>query len=58
MRSLNDFISLNGRKPLVAGAASGIGRWITERFAEAASEVVLVAVNKEGLDEVEAFAER
>ncbi|MCS7138292.1 MAG: SDR family oxidoreductase [Candidatus Caldarchaeum sp.] len=52
LKPLNELVSLKGRKALVTGAASGIGRSIAERFAEAGAELVLVDVNEVGLTEV------
>ncbi|MBM3700690.1 MAG: SDR family oxidoreductase [Actinobacteria bacterium] len=50
--SLNEIVSLKGRKTLISGAASGIGRAIAIRFAEAGSDLILVDIDKKGLDEV------
>lgn len=48
---LSELISLSGKKALVTGAASGIGRATALRFAEAGAELELVDVDKEGLKE-------
>ncbi len=47
---LSRLISLSGKKTLITGAASGIGMAITKRFAEAGSSLILVDIDKEGLD--------
>lgn len=52
-RPLSELISLEGRRAIVTGAASGIGRAIALRFAEAGARLVLVDVNMEGLRSLE-----
>ena len=42
--------TLHGKRALVTGAASGIGRAIAERFAAEGAELVLVDVNAEALE--------
>lgn len=49
-RTLQELISLAGKVSLITGAASGIGRAIAERYAEAGSSLILVDVDREGLD--------
>ncbi|BDR91077.1 SDR family NAD(P)-dependent oxidoreductase [Vulcanisaeta souniana] len=51
-RPINDLISLRGRRALITGAASGIGRAMALRFAEAGASLYLVDVNEAGLNEV------
>jgi len=51
---LQDLFSLRGKRALVTGAASGIGRAIALRYAEAGAELDLVDVNEDGLREVRA----
>lgn len=53
-RKLQELISLDGKVSLITGAASGIGRAIAERYAEAGSGLILVDIDKGKLDE---FAE-
>lgn len=51
---LADLVSLRGKRALVTGAASGIGRAIALRYAEAGADLDLVDVNEDGLKEVRA----
>ena len=46
---LSQLISLRGKKALISGASSGIGRATACRFAEAGAGLVLVDANREGL---------
>ncbi len=46
---LSKLISLKGKTSLITGAASGIGRAIAKRFAEAGSELILSDINRDGL---------
>ena len=52
-RPLPELISLEGRSAIITGAASGIGRAIALRFAEAGADLVLVDVDMEGLRSLE-----
>ena len=46
-------MDIEGKKIVVTGAASGIGRALARRFqAEGAAQIVLTDVNQKGLDEV------
>ena len=56
-RPLGDLISLEGRKALITGAASGIGRATALRFAEAGADLELVDIDEFGLRETKALAE-
>jgi NAD(P)-dependent dehydrogenase (short-subunit alcohol dehydrogenase family) len=47
-----------GKIVLVTGAASGLGRGIALAFARAGSDLVLVDINREGLDETAAMVEK
>lgn len=51
-RSLSELVSLRGKRSLITGAASGIGRAMALRFAEAGSNLELVDINLEGLKDV------
>lgn len=50
---LIESISLKGRKTLISGAGSGIGRAISYRFAEAGSDLLLLDINEKGLHSTE-----
>ncbi|HRQ85936.1 MAG TPA: SDR family NAD(P)-dependent oxidoreductase, partial [Flavobacteriales bacterium] len=47
--SLSELLSLEGRKALVTGAASGIGRAMALRLAEAGAQLVLMDRDEEKL---------
>lgn len=49
MRAMQDLMSLAGRRALVTGAASGIGRAVAVRLGEAGAELVLVDRDEPGL---------
>lgn len=48
-KTLQQMLSLEGRRTLITGAASGIGRAMADRFAEAGSSLELVDVDDGGL---------
>jgi NAD(P)-dependent dehydrogenase (short-subunit alcohol dehydrogenase family) len=47
--TLQGMLSSRGKRTLITGAASGIGRAMAERFAEAGSSLELVDIDEEGL---------
>lgn len=49
-QTLEELISLKGKTALITGAASGIGKAIAMRYAEAGSSLILVDIDKEKLD--------
>ncbi len=51
LRPSMDLLSMAGRRVVVTGASSGIGRAITCRFDEAGASLVLVDVDEKGLGE-------
>ncbi len=52
-KPINELISLRGgRRALITGAASGMGRAMALRFAEAGASLYLVDVNEAGLNDV------
>ncbi|MEO5899279.1 MAG: SDR family NAD(P)-dependent oxidoreductase, partial [Ilumatobacteraceae bacterium] len=53
-RPLADLVSLSGRRAVVTGSASGIGRAIAHRLAEAGAAVVIADLDGEGAAKVAA----
>ncbi len=53
LESLTESIALKGKKTLISGAGSGIGRAISYRFAEAGSDLLLLDINEKGLQSTE-----
>ncbi|MFA9490922.1 MAG: SDR family NAD(P)-dependent oxidoreductase [Anaerolineales bacterium] len=49
---LDQLISLNGKTAIITGAAAGMGAATARRFAEAGAELILLDINKEGLEQV------
>lgn len=49
MIATTDLVSLRGRRALITGAASGIGRAIAGRFAEAGASLILLDIDAGGL---------
>ena len=54
---LAELISLKGRSSLITGSASGMGRAIALRFAEAGSNFILVDIDEEKLEATRCEAE-
>ena len=52
-KTISELISLKGKRALITGAASGIGKAIALRFAEAGSNLELVDINEELLKKIE-----
>jgi NAD(P)-dependent dehydrogenase (short-subunit alcohol dehydrogenase family) len=52
LEPLADLISLNGKTGLITGSASGIGKAIAYRFAEAGADLQLVDIDEEKLETV------
>jgi NAD(P)-dependent dehydrogenase (short-subunit alcohol dehydrogenase family) len=50
---LERLLSLEGKRALITGAASGIGRAIASRFTEAGAKLELVDIDERGLDTVQ-----
>jgi len=53
LKPLAGLISLKGERALITGCASGIGKAMAYRFAEAGADLELVDINKEGLRAVQ-----
>ncbi len=49
MRTSTDLLSMQGRRVLITGAASGIGKAMAVRFAEAHADLVLLDIDEAGL---------
>jgi len=57
-KNISELVSLHGKSSLVTGSASGIGRAIALRFAEAGSNLELVDIDLEGLKRVKEEASK
>ena len=53
VESWMQLVSMKGRRVLITGAASGIGKAMAIRFADAGADLVLLDLNKEGLAQAE-----
>ena len=49
LRPISDLVSLKGKRALITGSATGIGKAIAFRFAEAKAALELVYINEEML---------
>jgi len=50
--AMPDILSFKGKRTLISGAASGIGRAISLRFAEAGSDLILLDIDENGLNNI------
>ncbi len=51
-KSLDQLMSLEGKTAIISGAAAGMGAATAKRFAEAGADLILLDINKEGLESV------
>lgn len=58
MKPISELISLRGKRSVITGAASGIGRATAIRFAEAGSDLELIDINMEGLEKTKKLIDR
>jgi len=58
LKPLSELMSLRGRRAIITGSASGIGKAIAYRFAEAGADLELVDINEDGLKAVKATLAR
>ncbi len=56
--SINELISLKGKRAIVTGAAAGIGAAIAYRFAEIGANLELVDIDMKGLKRVKGEIEK
>jgi len=58
MASIQELLLLNGKTAIITGSASGIGRAIAERYAEAGSNLILIDIDKKNLEKTRVDLER
>lgn len=52
--SINQIVSLSGKKAIITGAANGIGEAISLRLGESGASLILLDIDKKGLTKLQA----